>query len=144
MIPRRLFLLSLALWLAPIVLRAADPETASPGATAPGGHRAGAGGRMNPADRLKTMKEKLSLTDEQAEKIKAIFHKNREKLTGVKDLKPEERRAKMREAFKSEMEEVAAVLTPAQKEKWKEEMKKHRSEGSRKAGRRAGAAAAKA
>ena len=139
MINRRLFFLSLALLFAPVALRAADPETASPGATAPGGHRAGAGGRMNPADRLKNMKEKLGLSDEQTEKIKAIFHKNREKMTGLKDLKSEERRAKMREAFKSEMEEVAAILTPEQKAKWKEEMGKHRSEGGGKPGRPGGA-----
>ena len=97
---------------------------------------------MHPADRLKHMKDTLGLTDEQTEKIKAIFQKNHDKLSGMKDLKPEERRTKARDFMKSEMADVAAILTPEQKEKWKEEMKKHRSEGGGK--RRAGAAPANA
>jgi Spy/CpxP family protein refolding chaperone len=82
------------------------------------------------------MKETLSLTDEQTEKVKAILQKNRGTMTGLKDIKPEERRAKMREVFKAEMEEIAAILTPEQREKWKEDKKKRRSEGGANPARR--------
>jgi Spy/CpxP family protein refolding chaperone len=92
---------------------------------------------MTPAERLQKMKETLGLTDEQAAKIKAIFETSRGKFAGLKGLKPEERRAKMREVIKGEMEEIAALLTPDQKEKWKAEMEKRRAEHG---GRRGGAA----
>jgi Spy/CpxP family protein refolding chaperone len=83
------------------------------------------------------MKDKLGLTDEQTGKIKAIFEKNRGQFAGLKELKPEDRRAKFREVFKSELEEIAAILTPEQKQKWKEEMQKRR--GSRAGGARTAA-----
>ncbi len=81
---------------------------------------------MAPAERLKAMKEKLGLTDEQEGKVKAIFEKNRGKRAELKGLSKEDRRSKMRETLKSEMEEVGAILTPEQKEKWKTEMKNRR------------------
>jgi hypothetical protein len=45
--------------------------------------------------------------------MKAIREKGRDNAT-------EEDKTKMREFFKTQMEEIGAVLTPEQKEKWKE------------------------
>src|SRR5207247_2165750 len=78
---------------------------------------------MDPAERLKMMTEKLGLTQEQQDKIKAIQEKNGPKIKelmakGRENLTDDDK-AKMRELFKSQMEETAAVLTPEQQEKWK-------------------------
>ena len=126
MMKRKYFLLvCLAALLAPIALRAEDSSSTSP-ASGPGTHRR----RFDPGERLQKMKETLGLTDEQTAKIKAIMEKNRGKFAGLKDLKPEERRAKAREIVKNEMEEIAPILTPEQKAKWKEQVQKRRNQQS--------------
>ena len=96
------------------------------------------GGRpaRGPEARLKTMTEKLGLNEEQQGKIKAIYEKNEPKLKelqakGRQNL-TEEDRTKLRELMKAQSEEVAAVLTPEQKEK----MKELRTEGGRARGGR--------
>ncbi|MEA3207561.1 MAG: motif family protein [Chthoniobacter sp.] len=132
-----LTLTAAALLAAPAALRAEDPKPAPPGA----GGRPGSGPdrpRLDPAERVKMMKEKLGLSDEQAEKVKAVLEKNREKFAGLKDLKPEERRAKMGEAMAAEREEIGAILTPEQKEKMKEEVAKRREEGGARRGGKPG------
>lgn len=81
------------------------------------------------------MKEKLGLTPEQVEKIKAAFEKDREKLMALREdtsLSREQKGEKMRELFKSQMESIRPILTPEQVEKWKAGMEKRRSEQERK------------
>ena len=76
-----------------------------------------------PGERLKTMTEKLGLTEEQQGKLKAIFEKNMPKVKELRAdtaLSREDRRAKMMELRKAEMEEIRAILTPEQQEKMKE------------------------
>jgi periplasmic protein CpxP/Spy len=97
-----------------------------PAGDKPAGERPEGGRRaaFNPEERLKNMTEKLSLTQEQQDKIKAIFAKSadankalREK--GFQNLSEEERK-QMNEARKAQQEEIVALLTPEQKEKYKE------------------------
>jgi Spy/CpxP family protein refolding chaperone len=86
------------------------------------GDRPRGGGRQDPAERLKMMKEQLSLTDEQTKKVEAVFAKNQDKYKEVrenKDLSQEDRRAKMAELRKAEAEEMKGILTPEQQEKAK-------------------------
>ena len=76
-----------------------------------------------PGERLKEMGEKLSLTDEQKEKLQTIFAKNLPRMKELRAdtaLSQEDKRAKMMEIRKGEMEEIRALLTPEQQEKMKE------------------------
>ncbi len=79
---------------------------------------------MDPAARLKMMTEKLNLTQDQQDKIKAIYEKNapqfKELMGKGRENLTEADRTKMRELGKSQMEEIAAILTPEQKEKMKD------------------------
>ena len=79
------------------------------------------------------MTETLGLTQEQQEKIKAIFAKGSEQMKALRekgrDNLTEEDKTKMKEFFAKQQEEVGSVLTPEQKEKWKAEMEKRRGEG---------------
>ena len=73
-------------------------------------------------ERLKTLTEKLGLTEEQQGKIKEIFAKNVPKAKALREdtaLSQEDKRAKMMELRKAEAEEIRAVLTPEQQEKMK-------------------------
>jgi Spy/CpxP family protein refolding chaperone len=94
----------------------------------PGGER-----RMDPEARLKVMTEKLGLTQEQQDKIKAIQEKNAPAMKEIfakgRENLTEEDKTKMREMMKTQTEETAAVLTPEQKEKWKAEMEKRGGPG---------------
>ena len=75
-----------------------------------------------PAERLKSLTEKLGLTEEQQGKIKEIFAKNVPKAKALREdsaLSQEDKRAKMMEVRKAEAEEIRAVLTPEQQEKMK-------------------------
>ena len=89
---------------------AEDEKPKAPGAHAPG-------------ERLKMMTDKLGLNDEQQGKIKAIIEKNMPKAKELREdtaLSQEDKRAKMQELRKAEVEEIRAVLTPEQQEKMKE------------------------
>lgn len=102
------------------------PAGDKPAGDRPAGDRPGRGaGRMDPEARLKVMTEKLALTQEQQDKIKAIYAKSAEdnkalREKGFQNLSEEER-TKMRESFQKQNEEVQAVLTPEQKEKYAKE-----------------------
>jgi Spy/CpxP family protein refolding chaperone len=104
----------------------AKPSEAGPG-------RAGGGGRLSPEERLKRMTEELGLTQDQQDKIKAIFEKDapqfKELMAKGRENLTEEDKTKFRELFKSQSEEIAAVLTPEQKEKYKAAMEKRRAAG---------------
>jgi|KBSSwiStaDraftv2_1062776.scaffolds.fasta_scaffold1719145_2 Spy/CpxP family protein refolding chaperone len=85
-------------------------------------------GRVTPEERLKRMTESLTLTQEQQDKIKAIFEKNKSKLEEARKAPEDQRREKVREAQKAQQEEISAVLTQEQKDKQKAQMEKRRAE----------------
>ena len=89
----------------------------------------GKGRRSSPEERVAQMKEKLSLTDEQAAKVKSVFEASHGKMRELRDdqaLSAEDRRSKMGEIRKAQMEEVRGILTPEQQEKMKEMRKEAR------------------
>ncbi len=96
---------------------AAKPERKRGGPDGPG--------RGDPAERLKMMTEKLGLTQDQQDKVKAIMEKNgpqfKELMAKGRDNLSEADKTKFRELMKSQMEEIGAILTPEQKEKMKEQ-----------------------
>ncbi len=119
--------------ISPLVF-AADPPAAAPATpAAPAGGAGGGGGRggqfQSPEERIKAMKEALTLTDDQSAKILAILQKDQEKIKPLRDdtsLSQEDRRAKMREIRQASQEEINKILTPDQQTKWKEEQAKRR------------------
>jgi Spy/CpxP family protein refolding chaperone len=91
--------------------------------------------RMSPEERLASMKEKLSLTDEQAAKMKESMDKTQAKireLRGDSALSDDDRRAKMGEIRKAQMEEWKGFLTEEQQQKLKE-MRQQGRDGAKKA-----------
>jgi Spy/CpxP family protein refolding chaperone len=110
----------------------AAPPAADKPAAKPDGERrgpGGPGGRMDPAERLKKMTETLGLTQEQQDKIKAIFESGREEFGKLRDVPEDQRREKMREAFKAQNDKILAVLTPEQQEKYKAAMAERLKQG---------------
>ena len=83
---------------------------------------------MSPEDRLKRMTETLGLTQEQQDKIKAIWEKSAPAMKELRDKGfqnlTDEDKTKMRDLMKADMEAVNAVLTQEQKDKMKAEMEK--------------------
>jgi len=122
---------------------APKPHGERPAGKHEGRRERGPGG---PGDRLKMMTEKLDLTPDQQEKIKAIQEKNgaelKELMAKGRENLSEAEKTKARELMKSQMEEIRGVLTPAQQEKMKE--MRHggpggdRKPGDRKPGERKG------
>jgi Spy/CpxP family protein refolding chaperone len=95
-----------------------------------GGRRPGGPGAFSPEERVRRMTESLGLTQEQQDKLKAIFVKGEAEIKALREKGrqnlTDEERGKMREFFKSQMEEIGAIFTPEQKAKWKEAMEKRR------------------
>ena len=108
---------------APSLTQAQDQKPAAPAgdkpADGPGGR-----GQFDLAARLKLMTEKLGLTQEQQDKIKAIYEKNapamKELMAKGRENLTEADRTKMRELGKAQNDEIDALLTPEPKEKRKE------------------------
>ena len=115
-----------ALLTLPTLSLAADEK--KPEGKRPGG-AGGPGGRMNPEERLKKMTEQLTLTQDQQDKIKAIFEGGREEMAKLKDTPEDQRRAKFGEFMKAQSEKVLAVLTPEQQEKYKAAMAERAKQG---------------
>jgi Spy/CpxP family protein refolding chaperone len=96
----------------------ADGEPGAAGGKRHG--RFGGGQHANIEERIKQMTERLGVTQEQQDKFKAIFAKGAEQMKALREKGrenlTEEDRAKMRDFFKAQMEEAAAILTPEQKE----------------------------
>ncbi len=106
--------------------KAPPPAGEKPGPK-PEGERRGPGAqgaRMNPEERLKMMTEKLGLTQDQQDKIKAIQEKSapqfKELMAKGRENLSDADKEKARELMKSQFEEIGAVLTPEQKEKMKD------------------------
>ena len=78
------------------------------------------------------MTEELGLTQDQQDKIKAIFEKYapqaKELMSKGRENLTEEDKTKFRELMKTQGDEISAVLTPEQKEKMKAAMDKRRAE----------------
>jgi Spy/CpxP family protein refolding chaperone len=112
-------LAAFALCFTPQFTQAQDKPAEKP----EGGRPGGPGGR-SPEERLKMMTEKLGLTQEQQDKIKAIYAKNADAMKALREKGrenlTEEEKTKMREAMKAQMDEINAVLTEEQKTKMKE------------------------
>jgi Spy/CpxP family protein refolding chaperone len=90
--------------------------------------------RESVEERLARMTERLSLTEDQKEKIRPILGQEADQikaLRGNTSLSRQERRAKVREIRKSTHEQIVQVLTPEQREKMKE-MRWHAREGREK------------
>ena len=79
---------------------------------------------MDPAARLKMLAEKLSLSDEQQNKVKEIFQSNapamREIMSKGRENLTAEDKTKLRELMKSQQESVRGILTAEQQAKFKE------------------------
>jgi len=78
-------------------------------------------GRMDPAQMLEHLKMAVNLTDDQTAKVKAIFQDQRAKmeaLRGDESLSREDRRAKMMELMKASHDQIRALLTPDQQQKF--------------------------
>jgi Spy/CpxP family protein refolding chaperone len=107
------------------------PAAASSATPAPGTPRAG--GRFTPEERLQRLTEALNLTQEQQDKIKAIMEKSapqfRELISKGRDNLTDEDKTKIRELLKTQTEEINAVLTQEQKDKFKEMMERRRNGG---------------
>lgn len=69
-------------------------------------------------DRAQQVAEELNLTAEQKEKVKPILQEEREKMRGLKDLAPDQRREKVKELRKEVADKLKPILTPEQLEKW--------------------------
>ena len=107
--------------LSPMV-RAEDKPT-PPESRPPAGQR----GEMA-KERLAKMAEELKLTDEQKTKVAAAMKEQAEKMHGLKDATPEERKEKM-QAGRAEMEKkMKTILTPEQYTKW-EQLRKENGPG---------------
>ncbi len=103
-----------------------NAEDKPEGGRPPGGPGGPGGGRSfgTPEERLKRMTETLGLTQDQQDKIKAIYAKDADAMKALREKGrenlTEEERTKMRDAFKTQMEAVQAVLTEEQKTKMKD------------------------
>jgi len=109
---------------APLTINAQDAKPERPkregGAGAPGGPGGQGGpGRLSPEERLKRMSEALSLTQEQQDKVKAIFEGGREEMGKLREAPEGERREKFRAFMESQNQKIMGVLTPEQQEKYK-------------------------
>jgi len=85
-------------------------------------------------ERAAKMAEELKLTDEQKTKVAALMKEQREKMRGLKDATPEERKEK-RQAAQAEMNKsMKEILTPEQFTKWEKLRKEDGPGGPRRRG----------
>ena len=96
-------------------VQAADQNKTEASATQPAGKGA-------KADPLKTMAEKLQLTDAQKEQIKPILQAEAQKLKEIRKeiLSKQEKAVKIREAKQVTSDKVKPILTEKQLEQWTE------------------------
>lgn len=89
--------------------------------TPPQGHEAM--GTSSPEAHLQMLGEKLNLTEDQKAKLKPIFQDQAQQLKTVGDdpsLTPEQKAAKKKAIHETTHDQINAVLTPEQQEKFKE------------------------
>lgn len=83
-------------------------------------------GGFSVEQRLDRMTERLSLTDEQKPKVKAVLEESAKKM---QDVPREERREKMPAIREEENTKIKAILTPEQTEKWEKMRSEFRKKG---------------
>ncbi|HTY11071.1 MAG TPA: hypothetical protein VMF88_08360 [Bacteroidota bacterium] len=85
--------------------------------------------RMSPEERVKALKDSLGLSDKQADQITVIFKDMGAKRQALMDSVSDRdaRRDAMMKMMKTTDDQIEAILTPAQKEKY-EALKKAREE----------------
>lgn len=84
---------------------------------------------FSPQQRVEQMDKELKLTADQKTKLTAMFEEQTKKM---RDLTPEDRRAKGREMREEYDKKMKAILTPEQWDKWqksREELRKKAGEG---------------
>ncbi len=89
----------------------------------PEGRRGRGRAPMSVDERLQRMSERLNLTDEQKEKIRPILQDQANQLKALREdtsLSPAQRREKRRKIGQATRKQIAQILTPEQKEKWRE------------------------
>ena len=108
----------------------AGQTNAAPQAS-PQGHEAM--GSTSPDVHLQMLSEKLNLSEEQKAKLKPIFDEQAKQMKAVRDdtsLTPEQKAAKKKAIHEATHDQINAVLTPEQQEKFKamkqEGMEKHK------------------
>jgi Spy/CpxP family protein refolding chaperone len=72
----------------------------------------------------------LSLSDDQKAQLQKIHQSAKSQMDGVKNdstLTPDQKRAKMHEIHKSAHEQIAAMLTPEQRQQWKSDEAAHKA-----------------
>ena len=88
--------------------------------TSPQGHEMGA---ASPDAHLQMLSEKLNLTEDQKAKLKPIFQEQAKQMKALHDdasLTPEQKTAKKKAIHEATHDQINAVLTPEQQEKFKE------------------------
>jgi protein CpxP len=86
---------------------------------------------MSVEERLQRMSERLNLTDEQKEKIRPLLQDEEKQLQALRadtSLSPEQRREKRRQINQATRKQIGEILTPEQKEKWRENARQRRQE----------------
>ena len=94
----------------------------------PPGKHAGMRHMENVDQRLQTLSEKLSLTDDQKAKLKPILQDQVQQMKAVREdssLSPEQKKSKMKSIHESVHEQINAVLTPEQQTKFKQMQQEH-------------------
>lgn len=87
----------------------------------------------SPAERLDKMTADLNLSETQVQKLKPILEANMEKMRAIREdasLTEEQKREKSHGIRKEGGDAIMAVLTPEQKTKFEDELKKHPKGGA--------------
>ena len=118
---RKAFSLLTGMLLGSFVMGSAVVQAQTTNAPTPGVQPASPGARPAMRDRTEVLAQRLNLTDDQKTKIKPILDEQTKKLMDLrleKDLKPDERRAKVLAIRDESDAKVKAILTPEQWEKY--------------------------
>jgi Spy/CpxP family protein refolding chaperone len=111
----------------PLISAAAQQPDRNP-PTQQWGQRRGPG--MSPEAQAARLKDRLKLTDEQTEKVKALLQKlQQERATWLQNnpqATPEERRAEMQKLMKERNDGLKEILTPDQWKQYQQEMEQMR------------------
>jgi Spy/CpxP family protein refolding chaperone len=105
------------------VLRAAEEKEAKKSE----GRKEGRGAVMQ--ERMDKMTTELKLTDEQKQKVQAAWKERAEKMRGLRDATPEERREKGKAAMDEYDKKMKEILTSEQYEKWSKMAQGNREKG---------------
>lgn len=104
-----------------LALPLASAQSEQKGPPREGGKGGGGGRGRGPS--IEMLTEQLSLSKEQAEKLKPVLESQRAKMEALRadeSLSQEDRRTRMRSIREEGDAAIAAVLTPEQKKKWEE------------------------